>query len=92
MTNFDWSQQAALDLWLSEVANATTVGGVDGIFADHASAMLLPADAPELCNGKGSGRSCWEFTPEFATKFNEGHAWLINHTQVSSQIRFVPLR
>ena len=37
--------------------------------------------APKLCNGAGSGRSCWDFTPEFAVKFNEGHAWLINHTQ-----------
>jgi hypothetical protein len=81
VTNFDWSKQAAKDLWMQEVANATSVGGVDGIFADHASSMLKPADKPKLCNGAGSKRTCWEFTPEHAAAFNKGHKWLVNHTQ-----------
>ena len=29
VTNFDWSQEAARTLWLEEVANATTIGGVE---------------------------------------------------------------
>jgi hypothetical protein len=81
VTNFDWSQTATLDLWLEEVHNATTIGGVDGIFADHATAELGPPDKPTLCNGAGSQRTCWDFTPEFAIKFNAGHKWLINKTQ-----------
>jgi len=59
VTNFDWSKAAARDLWTNHVTNATKVGGVDGIFADHASAMLkpmpeeAPSGLPALCNGAG---------------------------------------
>ena len=94
VTNFDWSREAARTLWTDHVINATKIGGVDGIFADHASAMILagpnPKDptVPSLCNGKGPinattgfGRKCWEFTPEFAVAFNLGHQWIVNHTQ-----------
>ena len=81
VTNWDWSKPAALDLWLSEVANATARGGVDGFFADHASAMLGPADAPRLCNGAGSKRKCYDFDVDTAVAFNQGHRWLVNHTQ-----------
>ena len=81
VTNWDWSKQAALDLWLQEAANATSRGGVDGFFADHASAMLLPPDAPQLCNGSGKKRKCYDFEPATAAAFNEGHKWLVNHTQ-----------
>jgi hypothetical protein len=51
VTNFDWSQKAMINLWLEEVHNASTRGGVDGIFADHGTVNLGPPDAPELCNG-----------------------------------------
>ena len=81
VTNFDWSLQAARNLWTDHVINATKVGGVDGIFADHASAMLRPADDPLLCNGSGDKRRCYHFTAKHATAFNAGHAWLVNHTQ-----------
>jgi hypothetical protein len=91
VTNFDWSKQAARELWTEHVRNATRVGGVDGVFADHAGSKLhhnseVPGGWPALCNGKGtwngtSGRRCWEFTPEFAAVFNAGHGWIVNHTQ-----------
>ena len=74
--------------------NATTFGGVDGIFADHATSTISPhgPDAesgardsrPALCNGAGSQRKCWYFTHEFADKFNAGHEWLINNTYVGA--------
>ena len=44
MTNFDWSKAAARELWTSHLANATKVGGVDGVFADfpgHAGSKTL---------------------------------------------------
>lgn len=40
--------------------NATQSGHVDGVFADHA--YNNPAgNPPQLCNGKGKGRKCWDF-------------------------------
>jgi hypothetical protein len=36
MTVFDYTQQAACDLWASECINATATGFVDGCFADRA--------------------------------------------------------
>ena len=63
VTNFDWSKKAARDLWTAHVVNATKIGGVDGIFADHASAMLepnpkeVPSGLPALCNGHGAWNS-----------------------------------
>ena len=82
--NFDWSKTAMLELWLEAVKNATAVGGVDGIFADHAGKGLNAPRGhavPQLCNGKGKGFSCWNFTDNFAASFNAGHEWLINTTQ-----------
>lgn len=35
----------------------------------------------QLCNGKGVGRSCYNFTEEFAASFNSWHAWSTNFTQ-----------
>ena len=83
VTNFDWSQPAMLHLWLDTVNNATSFGGVDGIFADHAGNGIGDRHSPvnHLCNGKGSGHSCWNFTQQFADRFNMGHKWLINKTQ-----------
>jgi hypothetical protein len=63
VTNFDWTQQAALDLWLEEVHNASTVGGVDGIFADHAGHNIdRNGGAPQICNGSPKvccNSLCW---------------------------------
>jgi len=81
VTNFDWSKEAARNLWISEVLNATQEGGVDGIFADHAIVMLKPADDPQLCNGAGDERRCYHFTPEVANAFNVGHRWIVDHAQ-----------
>jgi len=81
VTNFDWSKQAARDLWTSEVLNATQYGGVDGIFADHAGAMLGGSDDPELCNGAGDKRRCYHFTPSVAKEFDAGHRWVVEHAQ-----------
>ena len=91
-------------LCYKQVINATKVGGVDGIFADHNNAMLKPMDEapsglPALCNGAGSidtttgfGRRCWEFTPDFAESFNLGHQWIVNHTQVIMMNRVLKTR
>jgi hypothetical protein len=94
VTNFDWTKAAARELWTQHVVNATKIGAVSGIFADHATSRIYPnseagpSKPPALCNGKGPinattgfGRKCWEFTHEFADKFNAGHGWLVNHTQ-----------
>lgn len=83
VTNFDWSKQAMVNLWLEAVDNATRIGGVDGIFADHAGSAISNFHSPvnHLCNGKGAGHSCWNFTQEFADAFNAGHTWVVNKTQ-----------
>ena len=85
VTNFDWSKPAMIELWLDAVKNATSVGGVDGIFADHAGKGINSGrghgPTPQFCNGKGKGHSCWNFTAGFAAQFNAGHEWMINTTQ-----------
>jgi hypothetical protein len=84
VTNFDWTVPAMLDLWLEAVTNATTAGGVDGIFADHLQSNIgdeAVDGVPQLCNGKGELRTCYNFTVEFAAAFNAAHAWLGNKTQ-----------
>jgi hypothetical protein len=73
-----------LDLWLEAVANATSSGGVDGVFADHLSNSIgdtTTDGVPQLCNGSGALRACWNFTTAFAAVFNANHAWLGNKTQ-----------
>lgn len=69
-----------------KVINATKIGHVQGIFADHATQMLVSPDPdsgalPQICNGKAPLRKCYSFTNEFADAFNAGHSWLVNHTQ-----------
>lgn len=82
VTNFDWTVPAMLDLWLEAVTNATTSGGVDGIFADHLQSSIdTTMSPPQLCNGKDPLRMCWNFTVPFANAFNAAHAWLGNKTQ-----------
>lgn len=78
--NWDWTQQAARDLYTEHVRNATTQGGVDGIFADHASTHLTNANY-SICNGRAPQRTCYYFEPEFAAAFDIGHSWIVNHTQ-----------
>ena len=84
--NWDWTQKATRDLYTEHVLNATKVGGVNGLFADHAAVRLERGSHPEhypnsLCNGKADKRICYYFEPEFATAFDAAHAWIINHTQ-----------
>lgn len=84
VTNFDWTSPAMLDLWLEVVTNATAAGGVDGVFADHLLNTIGNETAdgvPQLCNGSGALRACWNFTASFALAFNDAHAWLGNKTQ-----------
>jgi hypothetical protein len=85
VTNFDWTVPAMLNLWLEAVSNATSAGGVDGIFADHLTSTIGPpanaGEPPQLCNGSGALRTCWNFTVAFADAFNAAHAWLGNKTQ-----------
>jgi hypothetical protein len=84
VTNFDWSIPATRVLWQAAVFNASSVGGVDGIFADHGDSSITPtdgSDVPQLCNGSGALRACWNFTRPFADAFNAAHAWLLNATQ-----------
>ena len=78
--NWDWTKQAARDLYTSHVLNATTQGSVDGIFADHATVRLSNKNN-QICNGKGDKRTCYYFEPEFAAAFDAGHEWIVNHTQ-----------
>jgi len=83
---YDWSKEAARNLWTQHVINATKIGHVQGIFADHATQMLVSPDPdsgalPQICNGKAPLRKCYSFTNEFADAFNAGHSWLVNHTQ-----------
>jgi len=84
VTTFDHTSAAMRALWQEAVANATSAGGVDGIFADHGDVAMGPqggGTTPQLCNGKGAERRCWNFTDAFAAAFNEGHFWLVNSTQ-----------
>lgn len=78
--NWDWTKQAARDLYTSHVINATKQGGVDGIFADHASVRLSNKNN-QICNGAGAQRTCYYFEPQFAAAFDAGHEWIVNHTQ-----------
>ena len=84
VTTFDHTNPVMRALWLEAVANATTAGAVDGVFADHASSSIAPSHAdgtPQLCNGSGALRRCYNFTPAFADAFNAAHEWLVNETQ-----------
>ena len=89
ITTFDITQPAVRKLWVDTVVNATASGYVDGIFADHSTGNGVfignvdkNGQAPnQLCNGKGAGRLCYNFTNEFTTSFNSWHMWATNYTQ-----------
>ena len=88
ITQYDWTQPAARQVWIETVTNATATGVVDGIFADHSapegSNIGTQADGQlpnQLCNGKGAGRACYNFTDTFKTSFNSWHTWATNYTQ-----------
>jgi hypothetical protein len=89
ITTFDITEPAVRKLWVDTVINATATGYVDGIFADHSTGNGVfigntekNDQAPnQLCNGKGSGRMCYNFTQEFTASFNSWHTWATNYTQ-----------
>ena len=89
ITTFDWTQPAVRALWIEQVTNATATGLVDGIFADHATGNGVIIGNPDkngqgrnqLCNGKGAGRACYNFTAAFTASFNSWHLWGTNYTQ-----------
>ena len=93
VTSYDWTEPRVRELWVSTVANATR-RGIDGIFADHSASEgtligFRPPDSQgnngqgpnQLCNGKGPGRECFNFTHDFAQSFNSWHLWATNFTQ-----------
>ena len=92
VTTFDHSSAAMRALWLEAIANATSVGGVDGVFADHGDVAIKPQGAggdgaPQLCNGSGADRLCYNFTQTFADAFNAGHFWVVNKsTDVAARL------
>ena len=92
ITTYDWTQPAVREFWIDTVVNATTNPvedeRIDGIFADHsANEGTRIGVGPngqgvnQLCNGKGAGRSCYNFTADFAARFNSWHWWVTNYTQ-----------
>lgn len=85
ITTFDHANQDVNELWTEALLNATKVGAVDGVFADHGNANPKPLNSSskyaQMCNGKGEKRKCWEFDLEFAINFTAGHNWLLNNTQ-----------
>ena len=90
ITTFNWAEPEVRRLWVDVVLNATAAG-VDGIFADHSANEgtaigftgnpRQPQGPNQLCNGKGSGRRCFNFTDTFRDKFNSWHLWATNYTQ-----------
>ena len=90
ITTFNWAELKVRELWVDTVQNATQTGDVDGIFADHSGTWgngvnigtkkngQLPN---QLCNGKGHGRQCYNFTKDFTASFNSWHDWVTNYTQ-----------
>ena len=88
ITTFDWTKPHVRDLWFEAITNATAIGAVDGIFADHSAQENIQIGAKtngqrenQLCNGKGDGRSCYNFTSDFAKSFNSWHLWATNKSQ-----------
>lgn len=85
ITTFDHANPAVNALWTEALLNATKIGGVDGVFADHGNANPKPVPSggeySQMCNGKGAGRRCFNFTNEFAQRFTAGHEALLNHSQ-----------
>jgi hypothetical protein len=85
ITTFDHTQAAVRQLWIDQVRNATVNGSVDGIFADHAYNNPKPLQGDpsiaQLCNGRGEGRKCFNFTSEFGARFVAAHTEMLNYTQ-----------
>eukprot|EP01047_Picozoa_sp_COSAG01_P030868 COSAG01_NODE_2166_length_8254_cov_9.294421_9_plen_198_part_00 len=85
ITTFDHSKDYVRELWLESLRNATQLGHVSGIFADHGWGTNVGKPNSDgtstLCNGARQLRSCWNFTAEFAEAFNEGHRWVLNASQ-----------
>jgi hypothetical protein len=88
ITTFDWTELKVRSLWLEAIDNATKTGNVDGIFADHSAqeniqigAHTNGQGANQLCNGKGLGRACYNFTNDFKKSFNSWHLWMTNYSQ-----------
>ena len=92
ITTFDWTQPAVRELWVDTAMNATQAGEgrADGIFADHSGTYGNGINigtsrngqtGNQLCNGKGTGRLCYNFTTEFTDSFNSWHDWATNYTQ-----------
>ena len=96
VTSYNWAEPRVRRLWMEVIANATAEG-VDGIFADHSGNEGTAIGAPgvdgqgpnQLCNGKGAGRTCANFTAEFRDTFNSWSIPLPKHTLCSN--RPVPL-
>jgi len=70
ITTFNWAEPKVRELWIDTVVNATK-HNVDGIFADHSGTWgngvnigtVKNGQLPnQLCNGKGKGRLCYNFT------------------------------
>lgn len=87
ITTYNWAEPLVRALWVEAVTNATAAG-IDGIFADHSANEGTNIGAPiggqgpnQLCNGKGAGRLCYNFTSEFRDTFNSWHLWATNFTQ-----------
>lgn len=90
ITTYDWTEPKVRSLWIGVVTNATS-RGIDGIFADHSAnegthiglggAGKQPQGPNQLCNGKGEGRQCFNFTDTFRKSFNSWHFWATNYTQ-----------
>ena len=70
ITTFDHSVQEVNELWTAALLNATKVGGVDGVFADHGNSNPKQLNSSSkyaiMCNGKGAGKKCFEFELDFA--------------------------
>jgi hypothetical protein len=73
VTTYDHTVAAMRNMWVGAVVNATTsVGAVNGLFADHYQNFINPgpgdgsATTATYCNG--SPETCWNFTNDFASK------------------------
>ena len=73
ITTFDHTKPYVRELWLNTLLNATKIGAVGGVFADHGWGTNIGqpnADgSATLCNGGGALRSCWNFTAEFSAEY-----------------------
>ena len=63
ITTFDHSKDYVRELWLESLRNATQLGHVSGIFADHGWGTNVGRPNSDgtstLCNGARQLRSCW---------------------------------